>query len=540
MTKANPDPHRSEREVFLEVFEIQDKRKRAERLDELCGDDLELKERVEYLLRLDLDGSRFMGEGEQAVSPVASSSGVQWEPPSVEELDVLFGQYQIEAMIGRGGMGAVYRGVQNKLKRNIAIKILPPVFAEKPGFAARFEREALAMASLSHPNIITIHDFGGVEDSGEDGDPSSLYYFVMEYVEGTDLQQLIGSGGLAVDAALGVVGQICDALQYAHGKGFLHRDIKPANILVTSDGLAKVGDFGLAKIAGEQAGDVSGLTQTGYTPGTPHYMAPEMRSSDGKVDHRADIYSLGVTLYEMLTGSVPQGVFPPPSKTNRVKIDVRLDAVVLKALQSEPELRYQQASEVKLEIEKIDPESRHAKENRAKRLLTIGFVIISIIGIIVGGAAWLLPEILEDENARKTKVGGNAESKKQPIDYDEPTKGEQFPQPVGEHVNPDRVAAEWVLSKEGAEVAIGARRYSEIDALPAGKWQLTGISFLPPGSQITDEDLRHLAGLKRLTDFSILRSQLSGVGVQFLPADSLIDLNLDGSGITVENLISTF
>ncbi|MEM1297369.1 MAG: serine/threonine-protein kinase, partial [Verrucomicrobiota bacterium] len=164
----------------------------------------------------------------------------QWEPILPEELDRLMPDYTIERMLGRGGMGAVYQGVQISLDRPVAIKVLPPELGSDPEFEARFRREAKSMARLNHPNIVQIYDFGQTE--------GQHFFFVMEFVDGADLHQLIQSGEWGADSALKVVMQICEALQFAHDKGYVHRDIKPANILLTAEGVVKVGDFGLAKL----------------------------------------------------------------------------------------------------------------------------------------------------------------------------------------------------------------------------------------------------------------------------------------------------
>ena len=302
----------------------------------------------------------------QVSHPDSSPSQKEWNPPGASVVDSLIDGFEVEEMIGRGGMGAVYRGRQISLQRLVAIKILPPEYGEAPGFADRFQREALAMARMNHPNIVTIYDFGSVEfesPSGSDFPPGKLLYFVMEFVDGTDLQRLIQSGDLEPDTALALIAQICDALQYAHGKGFIHRDIKPANIFITREGTVKVGDFGLAKLAGIGTDDSSNLTIAGHIVGTPHYLAPETLTGDGKVDHRADIFSLGVMFYQMLTGTLPKGSFPTPSE--KAHVDIRLDEIVLKAMQSEPDLRYQQASEVKSDVSIISNEIATANTNNA-------------------------------------------------------------------------------------------------------------------------------------------------------------------------------
>src|SRR3712207_4528778 len=213
-------------------------------------------------------------------------------------------------------MGVVYKARHRGLDRLVALKILPPEVSDAPGFAERFIREARALARLSHPNIVAVHDFG--QGGGQ-------YYLLMEYVDGTNLRSLMGAGRLPPAEALAIVPQLCDALQYAHDEGIVHRDIKPENILLDRRGRVKVADFGLAKLVGQEHLDVS-ITATHQVLGTLRYMAPEQMESSHAVDHRCDIYSLGVVFYELLTGEVPAGRFPPPSK--KVQVDVRLDEVV--------------------------------------------------------------------------------------------------------------------------------------------------------------------------------------------------------------------
>jgi len=265
-------------------------------------------------------------------------------PPSPEELARHFPQLEILELLGRGGMGVVYKARQRELDRMVALKILPSATDRDPAFAERFAREARALARLSHPNIVAVYDFGQT---------SGLFYFVMEYVDGLNLRQLLSAAKITPQEALAIVPQICEALQTAHDQGIVHRDIKPANILLDKKGRVKIADFGIAKILGGDERDMT-LTGAGEVMGTPAYMAPEQIEHPLEVDHRADIYSLGVVFYQMLTGELPLGKFAPPSSRVRgVRIDVRLDDVVLRALEKEPELRYQQASEVKTQVETI-------------------------------------------------------------------------------------------------------------------------------------------------------------------------------------------
>jgi len=178
----------------------------------------------------------------------------------------------------------------------------------------------------------------------------------MEYVDGPNLRQLERAGKLTPREALQIVPQICEALQYAHDEGIVHRDIKPENVLLDKKGRVKIADFGLAKILGREPQDFH-LTGVGQVMGTPHYMAPEQVEHPQNVDHRADIYSLGVVFYEMLTGELPLGKFAPPSR--KVQVDVRLDDVVLRALEKEPERRYQTASQVKSAVETLSTQPIH-------------------------------------------------------------------------------------------------------------------------------------------------------------------------------------
>ena len=269
-----------------------------------------------------------------------------WQPLLPEELDPLLPAFEVSGILGRGGMGAVYEGIQTSLKRRVAIKLLPPEVATDGTFAERFQREAISMAALAHPNIVNIHDFG--QTTG------GHFFFAMEYVDGADLSKLIKTGELDSKQVGSIITQICDALGYAHEKGYVHRDIKPANIFVTQDGRVKVGDFGLAKlVSGDDADDLfeqMGLTQTGYAMGTPNYVAPETLKSGVEVDHRVDIYALGVMLYEMFTGSVPRGAFAPASQKN-AQVDTKFDAVVTRAMQEEPADRYQSTQELKSDLQ---------------------------------------------------------------------------------------------------------------------------------------------------------------------------------------------
>jgi serine/threonine protein kinase len=261
--------------------------------------------------------------------------------PSAEEVAAKLPAFEILGVLGSGGMGVVFKARQKALDRIVALKVLPPATAKTPGFAERFQREAKAMARLAHPNIVAVHEFG--ESNG-------LFYLVLEFVDGLNVREAMAAGRIRPGEALTIVPQICDALQYAHDRGVVHRDIKPENVMIDKEGRVRIADFGLAKLADRDAGDPS-LTGAGQVMGTLRYMAPEQWERPKEVDHRADIYSLGVVFYEMLTGELPMGKFEPPS--SKAHVDVRIDEVVMRAIERDRERRWQHASDVKSKVGEI-------------------------------------------------------------------------------------------------------------------------------------------------------------------------------------------
>ena len=284
-----------------------------------------------------------------AADTLIDGAASSFDPPPLEEIATLFPQFEILSLIGKGGMGAVYKVRQNDLDRVVALKILPPAISETPGFSERFTREAKALAKLNHPGIVTLHEFG---------QRHGLYFILMEFVDGVNLGQLMQTGRISPREALAIVPQICDALQFAHDQGIIHRDIKPENILLDRLGRVKVADFGIAKVVSascdcqETASEPRSQTDAtlaGKIIGTPQYMAPEQLHDPAAVDHRADIYALGVVFYQMLTGELPGKRLEAPSK--KVQIDVRLDEIVLRALEKDPALRYPQVSLMKTRVE---------------------------------------------------------------------------------------------------------------------------------------------------------------------------------------------
>ena len=259
-------------------------------------------------------------------------------PPTPEALEQLLPRYAINQLIAHGGMGAVYGGVQRDLERPVAIKVLPPDAGRDQESLDRFRTEAKAMARLTHPNIPAVYDFGVVEE---------FCILVMELVEGPNVFTLMRQGQLKAARALEILSQVCDAVQFAHSRGVIHGDIKPGNILLNQDGQVKLADFGLARLMVQ--GDRSAEA---WTPmGTPEYAAPELYDKNSVADHRADIYSLGVVLCEMLTGAPPVGEFELPGEA--LGLDPRVDEVIARCMELMPEKRYQTVQEIRTVLRDI-------------------------------------------------------------------------------------------------------------------------------------------------------------------------------------------
>ena len=261
-------------------------------------------------------------------------------PPTPAELGPLFPGLEILEVAGQGGMGTIYKARQPQLDRTVALKILSPELGRDPAFAQRFSREAQALAKLNHSNIVSIFDFGQA---------GGFFYFLMEYVDGVTLRALIDQRQIHAEESLRVVIEICHALQYAHEEGIVHLDIKPSNILFDKKGRVKIADFGLAQLIGKRARETAASSRTTVVMGTPMYMAPEQIERPTKVNLRADVYSLGVVLYEMLTGELPREPFEPPSL--KAGVDPRLDKIVRRALEREPRGRYHSANEFRAAVE---------------------------------------------------------------------------------------------------------------------------------------------------------------------------------------------
>ena len=272
--------------------------------------------------------------------------------PRPEELARRISNLEVTELLGQGGMGVVYKGRQPLLDRNVAIKVLRPDYETDGTFQERFIREARTLAKLRHPYIVTVFDVGKSDQ---------LYYLVMEFVEGASLRQLLADGKISERDTLEYVQQIAEALQHAHDAGVVHRDVKPENVLVDALGRVRLVDFGLATLFGPNA---SRSPDDNRVAGTLGYMAPEQLSTPETVDHRADIYSTGVVFYEMLAKELPRAERQPPSA--KAATDPRLDPIVLRALEREPDRRYQAARQMHSEITDVarTPESTIRLEQR--------------------------------------------------------------------------------------------------------------------------------------------------------------------------------
>jgi eukaryotic-like serine/threonine-protein kinase len=345
---------------------------------------------------------------------------------------LLGGRYLVESELGRGGMATVFKGTDTVLGRPVAVKVLSPQYSGDANFVTRFRREAQAAASLNHPNLVSVYDTGT-----DDG----VHFIVMEYVEAKTLADYLAGGGrIMPERSIEIAEAVCDALSVAHAHGIIHRDIKPANVMITSKGDVKVTDFGIARVI--TGADT--LAQTAAVLGTASYLSPEQAQSQ-PVDQRSDIYSLGVALYEMVTGRPPfSGDSPvmvaskhvleqptPPSKLNP-DVSPELEAVIMKAMAKNPDNRYQDAEEMKADLERarlgqgvqatpLLPESARtqriapagpptavlppaAPEDGGRRRWWIPALIIVLILAVLGGGLYLLASSLLSTNTDSVNV----------------------------------------------------------------------------------------------------------------------------------------
>ncbi|MGA0853966.1 MAG: serine/threonine-protein kinase [Luteolibacter sp.] len=267
---------------------------------------------------------------------MSESSQIIFQAPEIDQLAPFFPAYQIECLIAIGGMGAVYKAVQKSLDRTVAIKILPREFSQDPVFCAGFEAEAKSMARLNHPNLIGVYDFGEV---------NGMLFIVMEFVPGQSLFHSTNGRAVEPNEVIRLITAICQGLAHAHENGIIHRDIKPSNVLLDHQNNPKIGDFGLAHPVG------TGHQEDAQIYGTPDYTAPEVINAPQSVNHRADIFSIGVLLHELLTGKLPASDQRPASQI--AGCDLRFDAIIKRATAEVPEMRYLNAHQIVADISQI-------------------------------------------------------------------------------------------------------------------------------------------------------------------------------------------
>jgi serine/threonine protein kinase len=345
-------------ELFDAVLDLPET-KRELFLNERCQTDEALKNEVLSLLNAQTSSDKFLENSALGIAArnLADEKTIYSESYLIGKL---IGTYKIESLLGQGGMGEVYLATDEKLRRQVALKILPAEYTTNNERVKRFQLEARAISALNHPNIVTIYDVGSFE---------KINYIATEFVEGKTLREIIG-GELKIKEVLAIIIQCCEALSAAHSRGIIHRDIKPENIIVRPDGYVKILDFGLAKLNEIDFKTMQNFSQTakGVIIGTPAYMSPE-QVADEKVDHRTDLWSIGVVLYEMLTDNNPfkkenrQTIFqailseePPLVSSFNKEIPPDLDQVLIKALEKDADFSYQTASDLRADLKRIKRE----------------------------------------------------------------------------------------------------------------------------------------------------------------------------------------
>jgi eukaryotic-like serine/threonine-protein kinase len=423
----NADRFKQIDELFDAVLDLPEAEREAFLSARANGDD-DLKREVLSLLGANKDGANFLNKSAMKIA-AANLGDEETIAFNAQFIDKLLGTYRVEKLLGAGGMGEVYLATDEKLRRKVALKILPAEYTSNDERVKRFQLEARAISALNHPNIVTIYDVGSYE---------GINFIATEYVEGVTLRELVGSN-LKIKDVLAIIIQSCEALAAAHSAGIVHRDIKPENIMIRPDGYIKILDFGLAKLSGIDLNTLRNFDKTakGVIIGTPAYMSPE-QVADEKVDHRTDLWSIGVVLYELLTGINPykkenrQATFqmilsgePSIASSLNSEISPELDQILIKALEKDADLSYQTASDLRADVRRVKREidsspswsksagemrrRENAKTQRNYLILAVGIFALSLIGFgiwyfINQPKQTVLKEATEWANAKHSQV----------------------------------------------------------------------------------------------------------------------------------------
>lgn len=529
-----PDRWTRIKEIFGDALDLPEEQ-RATFVLKTCGSDAALRDDVERLLKAETVVLDSPVEGVLSRAPA----------PQLARGEML-SHYRVETMVGQGGMGVVYRAVDTRLDRRIALKVLPPEHGSDPGRKLRLVSEARAASSLMHPNIVTVHDIGSDRD---------IDFIAMEYVEGKPLEELIGPGGLPLRQAVAYAIQMAGALAGAHAAGLVHRDLKPSNVMVTREGLVKLLDFGLARKAVRTDGD-TGLTREGEIVGTPAYMSPEQVRGE-PVDHRSDIFSFGSVFYRMITGRDPFGgggavgtmhaimtAEPAPLSDAAHAVPFAIQSIVSHCLEKRPEDRFHSARDIAYALEACagpaepqlaaPPAAPVAPVWRQRAMLAAGLVAASVLGLAIG-AMWLgrppvrpsvdgrtFAQITEDAG---TELFPDLSPDGRTVAYASKGAGnwDIYVRPVGHtesvnltHDSPDD-DTQPAFSPDGSQIAFRSSRAGGgiflMRADGANVRQLTGDGFNPAWSPDGKQLLYAEEGITRPEDRSARQSRLWAVNV---------------------------